>query len=196
MREKLLYGGIGLYILNFLAVGGFFFAKSQTALTVWEIVTIVGALALCAVLVELAEQMQISSISRTMMLVFLICACTLTSIAHILNMTVTRKLLAEGMAVPEYLQMGYWPSTEMALDYMAWGFFIGLAFLILGLAIKSDSRCKRSFRIWSIVSGALCLIGFFCAILVNENLWYVAPVGYGLCPIVIMWKMIRFKRSE
>ena len=28
--------------------------------------------------------------------------------------------------VPFYYQIGQWPSVEMAIDYLAWGFFMGI----------------------------------------------------------------------
>lgn len=53
------------------------------------------------------------------MLTFMACICTLTSAAHIVNITVARTLISEGADVPAYFQIGFWPSVEMAIDYLA-----------------------------------------------------------------------------
>lgn len=42
---------------------------------------------------------------------------------------VMRPLINEGVDVPSYFQIGQWPSVEMAIDYLAWGFFLGMAFI-------------------------------------------------------------------
>ena len=129
------------------------------------------------------------------MLVFMSCTCTLTGLAHTVNMTVTRKLIAEGIAVPDYFRIGFWPSVEMAVDYLAWGFFMGLAFLSVGLAIRSGEKSKRLMKGLVIICGVLCLTGFLGAVLVHENLWYLAPVGYGFGTIVICIQMLRGREN-
>lgn len=62
----------------------------------------------------------------------------------------------------------------MTLDYTAWGFFMGAAFLVMFLGIK-----EKALRIISLVCGILCFIGFAGSFF-NENLWYPAILGYGL----------------
>ena len=46
------------------------------------------------------------------------CGVTLTSVAHIVNITVTRRLISNGINVPDYFRIGYFPSVEMAVDYL------------------------------------------------------------------------------
>lgn len=53
------------------------------------------------------------------MLVFMTSTCALTSVSHIVNITVTRVLISDGIEVPAYFQIGFWPSVEMAIDYLA-----------------------------------------------------------------------------
>lgn len=96
--------------------------------------------------------------------------------------------------MPNYFRIGYWPSVEMAVDYLAWGFFIGLAFLCIGISIKDKTN---KFIINStIISGILCLIGFCGALFINENIWYIAPIGYGVIPIGICIKMMKFEKKK
>lgn len=38
-----------------------------------------------------------------------------------------------------------------------------------------------------------CMIGFFGTVFINENIWYVAPIGYGFGTIAICIQMIRIR---
>lgn len=124
------------------------------------------------------------------MKVFMACCCALTGAAHIVNITVTRYLIREGVNVPKYFQIGFFPSVEMEIDCLAWGFFVGLAFLCLGLGIKEASKQKRFYKITAVICGILCLAGFVGRAFINENLWYLAPWGYGFGSIVLCIKML------
>lgn len=84
----------------------------------------------------------------------------------------------------------------MAIDYLAWGFFVGLAFLCIGFATNSKDKQKLIIKVTVLVCGMLCLSGFFGAIFINENLWYVAPMGYGLGSMIICIQMMRFKLAD
>jgi hypothetical protein len=108
MARKIPLMGIIICVLYFAAVTGFLITKTETALTIWEIFTIIGAPAILLVLIELANLMDISAIGKNAMLVFMSCTCALTGFAHIVNITVTRKLIAEGVNVPDYFRIGYW----------------------------------------------------------------------------------------
>lgn len=195
MEKKIPHIGIVTCILYFIAVTLFLITKTGTVLTIWEILTIIGAPVILFVLIELANIMNIAPTYRNAMLVFMSCTCSLTGLAHIVNISVTRKLIANGINVPNYFRIGYWPSIEMAVDYLAWGFFMGLAFLSVGLAINRDNKQNSMMKIVVLVCGILCLTGFLATILINESLWYLAPLGYGFGVILICIKMIRIKKE-
>ena len=154
-----------------------------------------GAPIILFVLMELANLMNIASIYRNAMLVFMSCVCSLTGLAHIINITVTRRLIADGVTVPNFFRIGYWPSVEMAADYLAWGFFLGLSYLSVGLAIQSNEKNKLTMKRTVIVCGILCFAGFLGALLINESLWYFAPIGYGIGTIVICVQMMRTSKQ-
>lgn len=196
MEKKVSYLGIVTCILYFIAVMLFLITKTEIALTLWETLTIIGAPVILFVLIGLANSLNISPNYRNAMLVFMSCTCSLTGLAHIVNMTVTRKLIADGINVPNYFRIGYWPSIEMAVDYIAWGFFMGLAFLSVGVAINHDNKQNLMMKILVLVCGILCLTGFIGAIFINENLWYLAPIGYGFGVILICIKMMKRKILE
>ena len=196
MTKKISVIGVFTCILYFISVGLFLITKEEAALTIWELMTFLSAPVELLVLLELSNLVNATAIYKNAMLVFMACACALTSVAHIVNITVTRRLISEGINVPEYFRIGFWPSVEMAIDYLAWGFFVGLAFLCIGFATNSKDKQKLMIKVTVLVCGMLCLSGFFGAIFINENLWYVAPMGYGLGSMIICIQMMRFKLAD
>ena len=192
MTKKISVIGVFTCILYFISVGLSLITKEEAALTIWELMTFLSAPVELLVLSELSNLVNATAIYKNAMLVFMACACALTSVAHIVNITVTRRLISEGINVPEYFRIGFWPSVEMAIDYLAWGFFVGLAFLCIGFATNSKDKQKLIIKVTVLVCGMLCLSGFFGAIFINENLWYVAPMGYGLGSMIICIQMMRF----
>lgn len=182
--------GIITCVLYFLSVGSFLVTKSEAALTVWELMTVFSAPAVLFVLLELGDLLSITSIRKKAVSVFMACTCALTGAAHIVNITVTRRLINEGVNVPDYFRIGFWPSVEMAVDYLAWGFFTGLAFLCVGM-YGGNVKHKRIIRSTALLCGILCLIGFFGAVFINENIWYIAPFGYGIGTMVICIQMLK-----
>lgn len=193
MTKKIFAIGIITCILYFISVGLFLITKTEIALTIWELMTVISAPILLFVLLEISTLVAITSIYKKAMLAFMSCTCSLTGVAHIVNITVTRALISEGIDVPAYFQIGYWPSAEMAIDYLAWGFFMGLAFLCLGIAIKDKDKIKCSIKATLLTCGILCLIGFFGTIFINENIWYVAPMGYGIGTMIVCIQMLKFR---
>ena len=196
MTKKIAIIGVFTCILYFISVGLFLITKEEAALTIWELMTCLSAPVELLVLSELSNLVNATAIYKNAMLVFMACACALTSVAHIVNIAVTRRLINEGINVPEYFRIGFWPSVEMAIDYLAWGFFVGLAFLCIGFATNSKDKQKLMIKVTVLVCGMLCLSGFFGAIFINENLLYVAPMGYGLGSMIICIQMMRFKLAD
>ncbi len=191
MTKKVSIIGIITCILYFLSVGLFLIFKSEAALTAWELMTVFSAPVVLFVLLELSNCLSNTSIYKKAMLVFMSCTCALTGAAHIVNITVTRKLINEGVNVPVYFQIGFWPSVEMAIDYLAWGFFMGLVFLCVSLSAKCSDKSKRMMKLNALLCGILCLVGFFGTIFINENIWYVAPIGYGIGTMIICIQLFR-----
>ncbi len=190
--KKIFVTGIITSVLYFVSVGLFLITKTQIALTVWELMTVFSAPVVLFVLSELSSLVAIKSIYKKAMLAFMSCTCSLTGIAHIVNITVTRPLINKGVNVPTYFQIGYWPSVEMAIDYLAWGFFTGLAFLSLAIAVEND---RRRIKTSLLICGILCLVGFFGTVFINESIWYIAPMGYGVGILVICMQMLKSYRS-
>lgn len=196
MTKKISVIGIATDFLYFVSVGLFLVTQTEIALSVWELMTILSAPVVLFVLLELSTLLSVTSICKKAMLAFMSCTCALTGVAHIVNITVTRRLISEGVDVPTYFQIGYWPSVEMATDYLAWGFFMGLAFLCIGLGVKDENKHRRTLKRTLLICGLFCLIGFFGAVFINENIWYVAPMGYGFGSMVICIQMIMLSTTK
>ncbi len=191
MSKKIHLIGIIAVILYFLSVGSFLISQTGIALTIWELMTVISGPIVLLVLLELSHRLSIPDLYRNAMLAFMACTCALTGVAHIVNITVTRRLISEGVEVPLYFQIGQWPSVEMAVDYLAWGFFMGLAFICLSLPITSPDKTTRSLKVISLIDGILCLIGFVGALFINENIWYLAPMGYGFGLLILCIMRLR-----
>ena len=193
MSKRIHLVGIIAVILYFMAVGSFLISQTDIALTIWELMTVISGPIVLFVLLELSHRLSCSDLNRRAMQVFMGCTCALTGAAHIVNIAVTRKLIREGVEVPIYFQIGQWPSVEMAVDYLAWGLFMGLAFVCLGLPIASTDKTTRSLKIISLINGILCIIGFIGALFINENIWYLAPMGYGFGLLILC--IIRLRKD-
>ena len=171
--KKAAAAGIICELLYFLSVTVFLLTKHDIALTVWELMTIAGAVVMLVGMLVFSEAYGTGAIPRRLLTVSLAGTVIVTSVAHFTSIGVVRPLAAQGAAIPEYLKIGTFPSLEMTLDYTAWGFFMGAAFLIMFLGIK-----EKALKNISAVCSVLCFIGFVGSFF-NENLWYVAVSGYG-----------------
>ena len=193
MGKRIHLIGIIAVMIYFMSVGAFLISKADIALTIWELMTVISGSIVLLVLLELSRRLSSSDLNRRAMQVFMGCTCTLTGAAHIVNITVTRRLMKDGVEVPYYFQIGQWPSVEMAVDYLAWGFFMGLAFICLSLPIASTDKTAKSLKAISLINGILCIIGFMGALFINENIWYLAPMGYGFGLLILC--VIRLRKE-
>jgi hypothetical protein len=169
MNKRIHSIGIITVIVYFISVAAFLIAKADAALTIWELMTVISGPVVLLVLLELSHFLSTPALYRSAMSAFMACTCTLTGVAHIVNISVTRRLIKEGLAVPLYFQIGQWPSVEMAADYLAWGFFMGLAFICLSLPITSAEKSTRNLKLISLINGILCLTGFIGAYLLMKT---------------------------
>lgn len=182
--------GIILCSIYFIITLELILTSSQIWLTAMELVTMVsGILMIMLVLVIPFSQIEIMVRYKVLAITFSAACMVLTNVAHMVNLTVTEQLIKKGIDIPYYLQIGKWPSVEMAIDYLAWGLFMGFAFLFSSLGIEKE-RIHKKLKITLCVCGVLCFVGFFGAILINQNLWYIAPMGYGMGTILICIELL------
>lgn len=188
-KKVAIIGVVGV-TLYFLSVLFFLITKLEGALTLWEIMTILGAIIILIVLIEIADKNNIKGIYRTFMLIAHSGTVITTSIAHFTSIGVIRKLVAQGQSIPDYFKIGYFPSVEMTLDYIAWGLFMGFSFLILFLGVRN-----KPLKIISITCSILCFTGFIGSFF-SEYLWYPAPLGYGFGFLIMCIFILHQKQNS
>jgi len=127
---------------------------------------------------------------RILAIIFASICMIFTNMVHWVNIIAINPMISKGINVPEYFQIGKWPSVLMAIDYLGWGLFMGLAFIFSGFFITKSIKIN-----WLLyLCGCLCLIGFF-GIIYNVNLWYIAPFGYGIGTAFICIKILLLKKG-
>ncbi len=188
--KKAAIAGIAGEILYFISMGLFLITQTGAALTFWELMTVAGAVIMLIVLIVIAEDRKIQQIHHKLMMIALSGTFFLTSIAHFTSIGVVRKLESQGISVPDYFKIGTSPSIEMTVDYVAWGFFMGLAFIALFLGIKD-----KAMKIISVACGVLCLCGFVGSF-ISDPLWYIAPLGYGIGFLVMCIYVFRSEKAH
>ena len=176
----------GLY---FLSVMLFMILKTEWALTLWETMTIAGAFVMLTELTVFADVFGIRPFFRRLLLISLSGTLFLTAAAHVTSIGVVRRLIAQGVSVPDYFRIGYFPSIEMSVDYTAWGLFMGCAFLCLFLGVRD-----QAFRTIAAICCALCYIGFLGSFFL-ESLWYPAPLGYGFGFLILCVYVLKKKAA-
>lgn len=118
------------------------------------------------------------------------CCMLLTTMVHFVQLSITTPMITNGVQVPTYLQVGYWPSVSMAVDYLAWGFFMGSAFLSSFFSIGLGKKGCKALKCTLLVCSILCYTGLLGVLFINENCWYIAPMGYGVGLLIVCLEMI------
>ena len=184
--------GISVCIAYFISTAALIITAGKIALLCMEISTMVAGIYMVLLFISLPYSADKSPSLFKKMSVLCAAACMiLTNVAHWVNIGVTQPLIDAGVNVPAYLRIGTWPSVEMAVDYVAWGLFMSLAFLFAAKAVKPNIGLR-----WLLITcGCLCMIGFV-GVLANENLWYIAPIGYGLGTVILCGKLISVSKRD
>jgi hypothetical protein len=91
-------------------------------------------------------------------LAFMVIFATLTSINRYVALTVVNQSLAAGNTDGLQWFLPYtWPSIMLAIEYLAWGFFLGLACLSLAF-VFTQGRLEHAIFWTLIITGLLSLI--------------------------------------
>ena len=79
------------------------------------------------------------------------------------------------------------PSIMAAMEVLAWGFFLGLAFLIL-VPVFGKGKLERSLFWTLVLSGIFCLVGTFGQVVnsVMFNLMGILGWGIGLTTVLAL----------
>jgi cyanate permease len=103
--------------------------------------------------------------------------------------------IKNGINIPEYLQIGKTMSYVTAIEYLSWGIFLGLAFLFSSLGIGNKYELKH-LKMTLFICSCLCIIGFFGWLIINENLWYIASMGYGIGTVIICIELLLYEKGK
>jgi hypothetical protein len=157
-----------------------------------DIITIISGIYMVLFVVTLpVDKDKNNYIFRLLAIIFVSSCMLITNMVHWINIITLNQLSLNGINIPQYFQIGKWPSVLMAVEYLGWGFFMGLAFILSGYFIQINTKLK--WYLW--FSGGLCLLGFF-GVIKNENLWYLAPFGYGIGTLIICIKILLLRNEK
>ena len=189
------YSGIILCAFYLIVVVAFIATEARLFLSGMEILTIISAIFIPFLMEAIvADTLFEKSFWKYLTYLFTACCLLLTVSAHFINLTVTNALIHNGVNVPAYFQIGQWPSVGMAADYLAWGLFLGLAFISAAIAISKIVQLRKMQKT-IFVCGVLCLIGFMGPVVNNQSIWFIAVAGYTLGIILISIEIIRLNHQ-
>ncbi len=128
-------------------------------------------------------------------LAFMTGCAVLTCGMHILQLAVARRLPADAVIELAVLRVYPWPSMSLAIDFLAWDLFLGLALLFAAPAF-AGGRLQTAVRAAMTLGGALCVFGFLGPLLGVMRLQLLAIGGYAfVLPIACALLAILFRRS-
>jgi len=150
-----------------------------------SIITMLSGLYMTMLVVAFPVEKEHKQFYRIMAILCVSVCMIFTNATHFINIAIIMPLIASGIPISDYFQIGKYPSVLMAIDYLGWGLFMGLSFIHSSRFISSATKLKR----FLLLCGCLCLIGFIGHIF-NENLWYIAPFGYGVGTAIICIRLL------
>lgn len=179
-KMAIAYIGIGLTIVYFLAVAGYFLTESSLMSGCWEAMIILSGPIMLVVLISILENADENKKGfKTAAIAFMTCTTAITTAAHYANVVSPDKTIME-------FQLD---------DTLAWGFFMGLAFIFTSIALSSEIPKLKRVKYTTMVSGCLCLMGLFGPIFDIAPLWLIAVVGYGIGTPIICMQLISFYKK-
>ena len=115
---------------------------------------------------------------------------------HFASLTVGRQIDSKVFPLlSQQLSFGQWPTVALALDLLAWDFFLGLSMLLAGSAFKGDGLPNR-VRVSMIVTWMFCLAGTLGPSLGNMHIQYLGIAGYAFAlPVACVLLAMLFRRS-
>jgi len=189
-RRSIAIMGILLCCIYFFVVIMFVATSSTNWLIVFDIVTMFSGIyfVLLVIVLPFSKDEKIRN-TKIAAIIFVTALMIFTNIAHTVNL-VSIQNIKDGINIPDYLQIGKTMSYVTSIEYLGWGMFLGLAFLFSSLGIANKRKLK-SFKRTLFVCSCLCIIGFLGWLIINENLWYIASMGYGIGTVIICIELLK-----
>ena len=187
--------GILLCCIYFFVVIMFVATGSINWLIIFDIVTMFSGIyfVLLVIILPFSKDEKIKN-NKIVAIIFVTAHMIFTNIAHTINL-VSIKNIKNGIDIPDYLQIGKTMSYVTSIEYLGWGIFLGLAFLFSSLGIANKNELKL-LKITLFICSCLCIIGFFGWLIINENLWYIASMGYGIGTIIICIELLLYENGK
>ncbi len=180
-RKIVAYSGIVLAVVYFMVVVGYFFTKTPLMSKVWEALIILSAPIMLLVLLSIFENVEVSTKSwKTAAVVFMACTTVITSLVHFGSVLSIEQTMV----------------SFSVNDSLAWGLFMGLAFIFSSCAVPADLSKMKAIRITLLICGGLCLLGLSGPISGVEPLWFIAVAGYGVGTPVICVQLLSLYKKE
>ena len=193
-NRKIPYYGLIAVMCYIISTLGLVLVGNSAFLILMELSTVLSTPILLLIFIAIpSPQEHDKKIAKMLSIIFMSCCMILTSIAHFTNIAFIMPLQDSGVEIPIYFQIGQWPSALMVIDYLGWGFFMGLAFITSSLATRKEYRLLKNTLL---VSGILCLLGLIGTVMISANCWYIASCGYGIGTAVICIELIIINKSE
>jgi hypothetical protein len=173
-------------ILYIIVVTGWIISPSNFFLTSMEIISLLaGPTIVCLVAVICTIFISNARILSFVSVAFASCFAVLTSTNHFLYLTIFNKTVFKDNMLEDLFSLAKWPSIVMGIDYIAWGFFLGLALIFSAFTLKAVNKLYISIRSILIISGVLCITGLIGPLTGNIGLWYISVTGYAVgLPVV------------
>ena len=113
----------------------------------------------------------------------------------------TKKIFTIGIiiCILYFISVGLFLITKTEIALTIWEFMTVLSAPVLLLVLLEISTLVAITSIYKkamlafMSCGILCLIGFFGTIFINKNIWYVAPMGYGIGTMIVCIQMLKFR---
>jgi len=194
-RKNIAIMGILLCCIYFFVVIIFVATGSINWLIIFDIVTMFSGIyfVLLVIVLPFSKDEKIRN-NKIAAIIFAAALMIFTNIAHTVNL-VSIQNIKEGINIPDYLQIGKTMSYVTSIEYLGWGVFLGLAFLFSSLGI-ANKRELKSLKMTLFICSCLCIIGFFGWLIINENLWYIASMGYGIGTVVICIELLLYEKGK
>lgn len=125
-------------------------------------------------------------------LAMIVIMATLTSINRYVALTVVRQSLASGNSSGLQWFLPYtWPSVSLAIEVLAWGYFFGLACLLLA-PVFGQSKLERGIFWTLIITGVLSLLAALGQVFYPTPLSLAGPLAWGpgltlAAVLIVIW---------
>jgi hypothetical protein len=156
-------------------------------LAVMEVLTLMSAPLMVVIMAAIHDYASADrKIYGLIALAFAIVFVGMTSAVHFVELTALRQRGSGGIV---------WPSSEYAVELLAWDLFLGLA-LLFAAPVFEGVGPERGVRRGLLISGVLCVAGIVGPAVGNMRLQLVGVFGYaGVLPVVC-FMLARLFRSD